>query len=157
MRSTILLLTAAVLLTLTLPEFCLQAGSIDPALLGPNRFVLAGDSVDVWVTFNDRGFTGPEALVQALRQAESSLLPRARDRRAKMHRASLVGETDLPVNATYVHQVLGLGARYRAVSRTINAVSVRLPSASLETTATLPFVAEVRPVAKGRLPLPDPS
>lgn len=147
MRRTILLFLPVIMLILALPQANVTAGTIHPSLLGPSRVVLCGDSVDVWVTFKDRGFASPQALDQALRQAERSLLPHTKARRAKMNRASLVGQTDLPVNTTYAHQVLSLGARYRTVSRTINALSVRLPRTLLNAVAALPFVDKVQPVA----------
>jgi subtilisin family serine protease len=117
--------------------------------MGPNRFILEGDSVDVWVLFRDRGFESSQALEDALLRAERSLSLRAADRRAKMRRGSLVTESDLPVNAEFVRQILDVGGRFRTVSRTINGLSVRLPRILLEKVAKFPFVAKIQPVAKG--------
>lgn len=134
-----------------LAGFCqVNAGEIHPALIGPSRWINAGDSVDVWVIFEDRGFNDQESLIRALDQAERNLLPKARTRRQKVKTGRLVEERDLPVNASYVQAVLDLGARYRTVSRYLNAVSVRSPYSLLRNLADLTFVKEVRPVAKGR-------
>lgn len=155
-RSTACAVTLGILL-LGLLTADLGAGQIHPSLLGPNRFASSGDSVDVWVMFRDRGFADDQALARALDQAEKSLLPANRTRRLKVRKASLVDEHDLPLNSSYVQEVLNSGVRYRSVSRYLNALSVRSNVNTLATIAALPFVREVRPVAKGRRYEPEPS
>lgn len=132
-----------------------QAGNIHPALFGPSRFVVAGDSVDVWVFFTDRGYKDDATMRQALQDAQKSLLPRTQARRAKMNRPSLVDVHDLPMNVHYAQAVIDLGARYRTASRYFNALSVRAPRSILEQVAALSFVREIRPVAKAWRPLPQ--
>lgn len=125
------------------------AAPIHPSLIGPSRFVVAADSVDVWIFFTDRGFSDRQALDVALLRAENTLLPNARTRRQKVKTGSLVGECDLPVNADYMQTILDLGARYRTTSRYLDAMSARLSYSQLRQIAELPYVKEIRPVAKG--------
>jgi len=146
---------AIILLGISFPG--LEAATIHPALLGPSRFLTAGDSLDVWVMFADRGFVSAVAFDRAIAHADASLLPHARQRRAKMHRSSLIGEWDLPVNAKYVNAVLEVGGRYRTISRYINALSLRVRQDRLPAIAELPFVKEIRPVAKAWRPLEPAS
>ncbi len=126
------------------------SGEIHPSLLGPSRSVSPGDSVDVWIFFSDRGFVDQAAYEGALLCAERSLLPRARARRLKMHNPNLVDKHDLPVNSDYARQIYDLGARHRASSRYLNALSVRISRRTVDALAALPFVREIRPVARGR-------
>jgi len=147
----------ALIAGLFLPAGILQAGALHPALTGPSRFILEGDSIDVWVMFTDRHLTDAAARQSALQTARDNLLPRAEARRAKTGRAALVSETDLPVYAPYARAVLETGARFRTTSRYLNAVSVRVPVSLLERLAEYPSVKEIRPVAKAWRPLPDPD
>jgi subtilisin family serine protease len=134
-----------------------SAEKIHPALIGPRADLASGDSVDVWVFFTDRGFTSNAQREAALREAEAKLTPAARARRMNVKQGRLVDEYDLPVNAGYVQVVLNKGARFRTVSRYVNALSARLPQGILPEVAGLPFVKEIRPVAKGWRSLPQPE
>ncbi len=134
-----------------------SAGKIHPDLMGPRANFCAGDSLDVWIFFTDRGFSSDAQREAALREAEAKLLPAARARRMNVKQGRLVEEYDLPVNAGYVQAVLEKGARYRTVSRYVNALSARLSQELLPEIARLPFVKEIRPVAKGWRPPPPPQ
>jgi subtilisin family serine protease len=134
-----------------------DAGKIHPGLVGPRCTVSASDSVDVWIIFDDRGFADQESLLAALNEAAKSLLPENRYRRYKVKTGSLVDIHDLPVNKSYVTTVLGMGARYRTVSRYMNALSVRVSPDYLTRIAEYSFVKEIRPVAKAWRPLPQPD
>jgi hypothetical protein len=138
------------LLLLTSPTHSAQLLKIHPALQGPGRFVLEGDSADVWVFFTDRGFRSQEALNAAVSVAEQKMLSRTKTRRQKVRRDRLADERDLPVPVQYVRKVLATGAKLRTASRYVNAVSVRIPRKNLQAVAELPFVQEIRPVAKAR-------
>lgn len=153
-KSATLVLLAVVLLLSAAQVF---AGKIHPGLVGPRRVAASSDSLDVWIIFEDRGFPNREKLAQALKQAERDLLAGTRTRRQKVKTGSLVDEHDLSVHEPYVKIVLGMGGRYRTVSRYINALSARVPQNKIPDIAQLSFVKEVRPVAKGWRPLPIPN
>lgn len=142
------------LILLTAQMSTAQMMKIHPALKGPGRFLFKGDSADVWVTFTDRGFHSQEALNAAISEAEQRMLFRTKVRRQKVRKGLLADERDLPVQSRYIHAVLEIGARFRTVSRYINAVSVRIPRKLLPAVAELPFVQEIRPVAKAERVIP---
>lgn len=98
-----------------------------------------------WVFFTDKGIArgGEQA---AIDDFAAKLAPRALWRRAKVGKA--VDLNDLPVSREYVDAVAGNGAEIVARSRWLNAVSVRAGEAALRRIADLPFVREVRPVAR---------
>jgi len=106
----------------------------------------------VWVFFTDKGvfdsrtFQRQAALVQLNEQALA--------RRAKvgMDRVLFI---DLPVVATYVHEIENLGGHVRYESRYLNAASFEIPMDALDAVAGLPFVAEIKPIALYVCP-PDP-
>ena len=105
----------------------------------------------LWVFFADKGLSrGSEAA--AIADFESVLTERALRRRAKV--GMEVNINDLPVSAEYVSAVEATGVEIVARSRWLNAISVRADLNEAEVIATLPFVRELRPVAKGTKPLP---
>jgi subtilisin family serine protease len=104
----------------------------------------------VWVFFKDKGVFGSEAQAQAVDRARQSLTARALARRAKVRGASTVDLLDVPLHASYVEQVAKTGAKIRAQSRWLNAVSIEATPAQIEGVRALPFVARVQPVAAAR-------
>jgi subtilisin family serine protease len=62
--------------------------------------------------------------------------------------ASGLLESDLPVDPGYVEAVASQGARVRAVSRWLNAVSVVADAAAAERVGSLPFVERLEPVLR---------
>ncbi len=134
-----------------------QAGNIHPSLLGPRQFHAEEDSVDVWIYFKDHGLTSESALAQELRYIEKNLLPKARQRRQNVRTNVLVDIHDLAVHQRYVQSVIEEGVRLRTVSKYLNAVSVRTTQTNLRSIAALDFVREIRPIAKGWRPPPDPK
>jgi subtilisin family serine protease len=98
-----------------------------------------------WVFFTDKGIErGGEE--EAIDDFASKLAPRALWRRAKVGKAVDLG--DLPVSRGYVEAVAATGAEIVTRSRWLNAVSVRAGEGALARIAELPFVHEVRPVAR---------
>jgi len=110
----------------------------------------------IWVFFRDRGSAA--ASDSALARAARDLAPRALARRAKAAaergKPACPGATpcvdarDLDPDAAYVRAVEGSGAALRSVSRWLNAVSADADSAARARIAELPFVSEIRPVAR---------
>ncbi|MDP6461210.1 MAG: S8 family serine peptidase [Gemmatimonadota bacterium] len=104
----------------------------------------------VWVIFRDKALASPAEEAAALEAARTSLTPRCRARRAKTRPASsLVDLLDVPVPDRYRRQVYALGASPRATSRWLGSISVDATPAQVEAIEQLPFVAAVRPVARG--------
>jgi hypothetical protein len=109
-----------------------------------------------WVFFTDKG---PDGLrkAAAAEQAKAELSERALRRRAKVARGRpLVDETDLPLYPPYIDSLRRMGLEPVVRSRWLNAVSVPLTKARLDSVRALPFVRDVRPVAR-RYWRPEPS
>lgn len=104
-----------------------------------------------WVFFADKGLTrGEERAAVDLFASRLSL--RALWRRDKVGKA--VDISDLPVSREYVEAVSATGAEIVTRSRWLNAVSVFAGEGELRAVQELPFVREVRPVARaGKRPL----
>ncbi len=108
-------------------------------------------SAKLWVFFTDKALSrGSEET--AIADFEAVLTERALERRAKV--GMEVNVNDLPVAAEYVSAVAATGVEIVARSRWLNAVSVRADLDEAEAIAALPFVRELRPVARGTKPLP---
>ncbi len=113
-----------------------------------------GSAPATWVFFRDHGAldeAGP-ARDRALAAAARKITPRAIARRAKAarerHEIALLDERDLTPDPAYVAAVAARGGAVRTRSSWLNAVSVTAPAESLARIQALPFVAEVRPVAR---------
>ncbi|PWB68206.1 hypothetical protein C3F09_12145 [candidate division GN15 bacterium] len=106
-----------------------------------------------WVFFTDKGVFDSRAFQRQAAAVEIN--EHAMTRRAKvgMNRVLFV---DLPVVATYVHQIENLGGQLRYESRYLNAASFEIPMDALNTVAALPFVAEIQPIAEYIRP-PEPT
>lgn len=100
----------------------------------------------VWVRFADRGLRSAAEEAAAVETARSALPPDALARRAKA--GAPVDLLDVPPAARYLDAVRATGARIRVVSRWQNAVSVAADPAQQAALRALPFVAEIRPVAR---------
>ncbi|MBD3347743.1 MAG: S8 family serine peptidase [Candidatus Eisenbacteria bacterium] len=107
----------------------------------------------LWVFFTDKGISAGER-GRAIAAFRSELPRRALERRAKV--GAEVNVNDLPVAARYVEAVAATGATVETRSRWLNAVSVEADAAQAAAIAGLPFVREVRPVARGVKRLPEP-
>jgi len=118
----------------------------------------SADTVTVWVSFTDKGESGPADLAAALGAARASLSPRARARRERAGVRPLVDERDLPVPARYLEALAEQGQTPFAVSRWLNRAAVRVPGARLRDVAALPFVSRVTSVQRAvRSRDPQPS
>jgi subtilisin family serine protease len=105
-----------------------------------------------WVVFRDRGIP-TDRLDAALEARALDLSPRALARRQQHRGDRGVDARDLAPNADYIDAVLATGARLRATSRWLNAVSVDATPEQLDAIRVLSFVGRVAPVAR-RLRLP---
>ncbi|MBD3161914.1 MAG: S8 family serine peptidase [Candidatus Eisenbacteria bacterium] len=125
----------------------IDAGEVHPALReAVGSAARDGDAV-VWVLFENRGFSGEEETRAALRRAQERIPEAALARRAKVG-AARAGPFDLPVATAYRDAVARYGT-IRTVSRWLNGVSARIAVSTISEIAALPFVREVRPVARG--------
>jgi hypothetical protein len=116
-----------------LPDICRFAG------------LPSDSSVTVWVFFADKG---PQVDVpHEVRALERRFSPRAMARRAKARSGPLVDWRDLPVCQEYVQRLRTMGFQVRAISRWVNAASVRCSAGELYRLYQLPFVRQLRPVA----------
>jgi serine protease AprX len=118
----------------------------------------ASGPVRAWVLFADKGLDSQEAYAAALERLASEYNPRAVERRRLRRTApGLFDERDLPVVQAYVDAVLATGARLRATSRWVNAVSVEADREQLTAIADLPCVKSMQPVLHSRLIDPGPQ
>lgn len=126
---------------------------LSPALL--RRFAEERAAVPVWVFLADKGVPAPTARAAAVRQVAATYDSRAVQRRLlrgspEKRAGQVFDERDLPVPQAYVDAVLATGARPRAVSRWLNAVSVQATRDQVQQIAALPFVERLQPVARTR-------
>jgi serine protease AprX len=111
--------------------------------------------VKVWVFFTDKGIFDPGEYESALNRAATILTERAARRRAKTMKPNLVDFKDLPVDHTYVNEILKYQAKLRQKSRWLNAASFEIPVSRLDRISDLDFVRSVKPVLGGkRRPVP---
>jgi serine protease AprX len=108
-----------------------------------------------WVFFADKGVHSPAERAHALDRVAATYNTRAIARRLlrgdASHRAGQIfDEHDLPVPSAYVAAVTATGARLSVTSRWLNAVSVWATPAQLDQIGSLPCVARLQPVARGR-------
>ncbi len=111
----------------------------------------AVEPTKLWVFFTDKALTRADEL-SAIEEFEAELSPRAVWRREKV--GMEVNVNDLPVADEYVGAVESTGVEVVSRSRWLNAVSVRADENQAAAIAALPFVKEVRPVARGVKELP---
>lgn len=95
-----------------------------------------------WVFFTDKGPVGPADYDQAW----ASLSERAQSRRLKHN--FTVGFGDLPVFQDYISRITELGPVFIGSSRWLNGSAFWIDDASISEIEALPFVREVRPVAR---------
>ena len=129
------------------------AAKLDPLLL-PVLSAGGAEPVSAWVTFDDKGETGPGDLVRRLAEAEAALDPHARARRVRAGVTPLVDYLDLPVHAPYLEALRALGLAPYGTSRWFNRVAVRATGEQLVALAGLSCVARLAPVERA-LPMRD--
>lgn len=107
--------------------------------------------VKVWVFFTDKGIRTQQALAAALTLHTPHITAKAAQRRAKVGLDGAVF-ADLRGEDTYVAAVRDRGGDLRHVSRWLNAASFTINRMALESVAALPFVREIRVVARYQAP-----
>lgn len=109
------------------------------------RAVATGEEVQpFWITLTDKPLPP-----RGITAADTPLTDRAIARRAlrgAQDGGNLLGARDLPISADRLLAIRATGARIRAESRWMNAVSVEASHAQLRAIARLPFVARLAPV-----------
>ncbi|MFH1681545.1 MAG: S8 family serine peptidase [Candidatus Eisenbacteria bacterium] len=154
-RERIALLAPLVLLPLLLSAA--RAGAADPWSPKPREAVVlspdlapeakaGGGELKAWVFFTDKAMRDETEFRIACSRLAARLDPRGMYRRQKMGHGDPVAHHDLPVHQAYVERVIELGAKKRAVSRYLNAVSVAAPLPVLRAIADLPIVRSIEPV-----------
>ncbi len=110
-----------------------------------------------WVFFKDKGVAGPayDAAIAGL----ADTYDRRAIQRRQLRRTDpgLFDGRDLPLAVEHVHQVERTGARLRAGSRWVNAVSVEATPEQIEAIAALPCVRALQPIRTGPKPAVTPS
>jgi len=114
----------------------------------------ADDTGRLWVFFTDKALDA-RGEASAVASFRATLPERAIERRARV--GMDVNRNDLPVAQSYVGAVEATGAKVETRSRWLNAVSVWADDAQAGELADLPFVREVRPVARATRSLPTPG
>lgn len=107
----------------------------------------ASEPGPTWVFFVDRGRTNAE-LEADLEVRRVELGSRTLTRRSKVRDGPLVDAKDLAPASRYIAAIEGTGAKVRVRSRWLNAISIEADPASLRAIAALPFVSELRPIAR---------
>jgi serine protease AprX len=119
------------------------------------------ETMPVWVYFADKGLAGVRSLAAALVRVEKEMDPRCLWRRSKvLPPRFLVGQADLPLSSVYIDGLRQLGARIRARSRWLNAVSVEARPLDIRKIARLAYVQKVdlvRSFRRGDPPSSSPS
>jgi len=107
-----------------------------------------------WVFFTDKDTA---LLVKASRDVSfqrTLVSERSLKRRGKMPGDLLIHETDLPVSVYYLERMAKLGLKPVIISKWLNAGSFYLTGSQVELVRNLPFVREVRKVARYGAPKP---
>jgi subtilisin family serine protease len=131
-----------------------EASSPDGDVLHPVlRSILDGSPGDrevvAWVLFRDKGLD-PQAEALSLDRVRREMPEAVRARRERVDGVPLVDARDLPVHEPYIEAVIEMGGRLRHPTRWLNGGSFVLALDALRSVARLPFVREIRPVARGR-------
>jgi len=106
-----------------------------------------------WIVFKDKGIYENISLAKGSAFYENlklSISKRSYERRLKTVKdeGKVFDYHDLPVYDGYIEQIKSLGVRINVVSKWLNSVSAYLDSEQVNKVKSLPFVLEVKPVAK---------
>ena len=119
-------------------------GSLDPATV---QLLERQGRAALWVYFTDKGEDDRSSFERALRDAEFTISPRSKERRARFQGGRFVPQLeDVPVRPQYVAGVEAAGALVRRPSRWLNAVSVDVDLHGARRIAHLPYVRKIEPV-----------
>ena len=103
------------------------------------------EDVSIWVFFTDKGiFTKEDFNSKA---ASLTVSERSLNRRSKVNKDKVLF-ADLPVVQDYIDNIINSGGKLRRISRWLNAASFDIPLANIVQLESLPFVVEVKPLAK---------
>lgn len=112
--------------------------------------------VKVWVFFTDKNIFSQTEFKAAAQKVQAGLTDRAKARRAK-HGITEPRFNDLPVNAAYVSQLEGLGAKILSTSKWLNAAAVEIDLNRVNLIARSSFVSHVQPTATYKRPVEEAS
>ena len=118
----------------------------DP-IIDPAVYSIPGEAVTVWIRLSDKGVFSESDLVKALSGVD--IPERTLNRRAK--NGAGVNFGDLPLLEKHIEGISGLTLNIRQQSKWLNAVSAVVEKKALPDLAALPYVIEIRPVAKGKI------
>lgn len=103
-----------------------------------------GAPIKIWIYFTDKRISSRQEYRLRLDEVRARFPARTLRRRAKVRaEGDLFDFRDLPVNRMYIDAVISTGARHRATSRWLNAVSVEATPDQIREVARLPFVRAV--------------
>ncbi|MEJ7728782.1 MAG: S8 family serine peptidase [Polyangiaceae bacterium] len=108
----------------------------------------AADPAPAWIFFHDKGPALAARLDDALSARSASLAPRALTRRQRARNDGGLDARDLDVWPAYLDALAAAGARPRATSRWLNAVSVTATPDVLDAIARRPEVRAIQAVAR---------
>jgi serine protease AprX len=121
----------------------------EPVISAGLSFLLSNippsDTVKIWVFFTDKGIFTPEDYNKSKAVLRNSLCPAGLKRRAK--NGVEVDFFDLPVNQSYIEEILSHGAKLRQRSRWLNAGSFEIQADKVADIANLTFVRKIQKVA----------
>lgn len=109
----------------------------------PGDTVRAEAPVKLWIFFTDKETASPEANARSSFPVSDAALARRQRRGTRVS-----AEIDRPVATRHLDQLARLGIRPLVESRWLNAVSAFVSPSQVEAVAALPFVKEIRPVAR---------
>lgn len=112
------------------------------------------ETAKVWIYFTDKGIFDKSDFNQ--KAASVQLSEKVLKRRAKVHQDHVVF-ADIPVDQSYVDQIVNLGAKHRRSSRWLNAASFELTYDQLERVKQLPFVQSIKPMVGFHKDYPSPE
>ena len=102
------------------------------------------EMINAWIYFTDKQKLTQSEVQAGIEKFSANLTPRAIQRRANVLPADrLVDFKDLPVSNSYMLQIRETGARHRAISRWLNAISVSATPAQIKSASKLPFVRKI--------------
>lgn len=135
----------------------------DPALTQPQRIPLISPRVrelmegrpearlKVWVYLTDKGILDERECQTRLDAARAAFPKRTLHRRAKVRAEDdLVDFRDISVKSEYIAAIEATGAKHRAISRWLNAVSIEATPDQIRAISRLPFVRAINPLVSYR-------
>lgn len=111
--------------------------------------IARGQGTKYWVFFKDKPISTLSKKAELMKAAKETISDRAMKRRQKVRaETELIDEHDLPVSEAYLKSIQNMGYEPQVVSKWLNAASFRLDDDGRQRVEQLPFVKEVRGVAR---------